>query len=95
MSVRLFKIGTAVFLMHAAVLTLIWVGFSVPPPSASAVFMYGGAIASTKSIILEGQGTADMVRQEVIFDPFEASSFQPWIGLRAIEKPTGHSKSKL
>ena len=88
MSVRLFKIGIIVFLLHAVLLTLIWVGFSVPSPSASAVFIYGGATSQTGPMMSEDQATAsNAAPQSVVFDPFDASFFQPWVSLRAIEKP--------
>ena len=83
MSARFFKIFSGVFGAHLVVLSVVWVGFSVPLPRPPATFIYEGALPAEDTV-----GTAEDVWQngktpdQLSFDRFEASYFNHWIALR-------------
>ncbi len=88
MSARSFKIFLAVFLAHVVILSVVWVGFPVPPARIAAEFIYEGALPASQE---SGNAPHDVRpdlkgSDQVPFDRFEASYFNHWIELRAPSK---------
>ena len=87
MSVRFFKIFSAVLVAHLAVLSIVWVGFSAPLSRPPVIFTYEGALPAQDtgkpSEEVWPQGKAS---DQFVFDHFEASYFNHWIRLREPSK---------
>ena len=92
MSARFSKIFLCVFLAHLVMLSVVWVGFSVPNPRPPATFIYEGALAaggdtgSTAEEVWQKSKTSD----QFTFDHFEASYFNHWIQIRGLSKPVNN-----
>jgi hypothetical protein len=56
------------------ILSVLWVGFPVPPARGAAAFIYEGALPAFQD--------NPKVSNPVYFDSFEASYFNHWIELR-------------
>jgi len=91
MSARFFKIFSGVFLAHLVVLSVVWVGFSVPFPRPTATFIYEGALpAEDTGMRPEDVWQKGKTSVPFVFDHFEASYFNHWITLRDPSKSFTH-----
>ena len=87
MSVRFFKIFSGVFLAHLVVLSVIWVGFSVPFPRPPATFTYEGALpAEDPGSRPEDAWPKSKTSDQFVFDHLEATYFKHWTELRGPSK---------
>jgi len=87
MSVRFFKILSAVFVAHLVIVSVVWVGFSAPGPRPPATFTYEGALpAGYTGSTPEESWQKDHASEQIYFDHFEASYFNHWIELRGPAK---------
>lgn len=92
MSARFFKIFSYVLLAHLVVLSVVWVGFSVPFPRPPAIFTYEGALPAEDT----GMGAQEDIWPKaktsapLALDHLEASSINHWIMLREPSKPYDH-----
>jgi hypothetical protein len=89
MSARFLKIFSGVLLSQLVIISLIWVGFSVPLPRSPATFTWGGTVSADDN----GIGVPEAVWQKGqtpdVFgvDHQKASGFDRWIRLREPLKP--------
>lgn len=84
MSARFFKIFLIVFLAHMVILSVLWVGFPVPPARDVAAFIYEGALPASQDSVnpVSDVGHNPKTSGPVYFDRFEAAYFNHWIELR-------------
>ena len=64
---------------HLALISLVWVGFSIPLPRHDVEFYYSGSFVSVE----------DVPRQKVLIPvkAAEGASFAPWAKMRELNKP--------
>jgi hypothetical protein len=75
-------------LIHAAILSFVWVGFSVPHSKSYVGFMYDGSYMPAESFEEEAfTRVRQSASQPLPVKTAEGSLFAPWVGMRALEKP--------
>ena len=67
-------------LIHALILTFVWVGFSVPLPRGSVGFYYTGSSLPPEEV--RASATTDRVVDQAAADPYSAAFFNSWIGIQ-------------
>jgi hypothetical protein len=84
MSARFFNIFLIVLFAHMVILSVLWVGFPVPPARGAAAFVYEGAWPAFQDngSAVSDAGQNPKASNPVYFDSFEASYFNHWIELR-------------
>jgi hypothetical protein len=87
MSARLIKIFVVISLVHIVFFSVVLIGFPIPLARPNAEFFYvGGGVDGGEALPLVA-GQDIMSAQKVSFDHFDATSFKPWVKLRALNKP--------
>lgn len=77
--------GAISIMVHAFVLTFVWVGFSVPNPRESVRFYYTGSSLPREEVY--APAATDKALERAVADPYPGAYFTGWIGMRDINKP--------
>lgn len=75
--------------VHVLVLSLIWVGFSIPAPQVGSLFFYLGEEMTSLPLGLENGVKVDQgkVVDSLVVDEPSSAFFKPWIKMRELNKP--------
>jgi hypothetical protein len=83
MSAQFFKIFSGVLLVHATVLSVVWVGFSAPRPRPAAAFTYEGALPAQEAIRLPKENLPqEPMAGQFDLDRFQAPYFNHWMQIK-------------
>lgn len=85
MSVRFFKIFAGVLMAHIILLSLIWVGFTVPLPRPPAEFTYEGTFSAQEATGVEDIWAKSKTSDQFILDHAQVSD--DWTALREPIRP--------
>ena len=84
MKLKFFLIAAVI---HVLVISVVWVGFSVPLPRNEVMFFYNGSLASGGEIGQESRGPKEGDHQKILWKTREAAFFAPWLQMRDLDKP--------
>jgi len=83
MSVRSFKIFSLVSAAHIIIFSVVWVGFTAPPPRPGVIYTYEGALPGQET---ESENWQSGKSDKFLFNHL-GSSFDHWARFRDPAKP--------